>query len=154
MNYATKEDLENLKKEILEAINKTKSEPKKEVWELYPDYKSCVKDEDSYYTSLSGQILSLSYNSGTYIATSEKLAKRQLAELQLYAIAEKWGEGIEIEDYCYRVITNNGGRMMVDKLPITSYYFNSLSFHFKNEQQASKSIELHHQLWKDYFMID
>ena len=137
-----------------EAIYDNPKPIKMEVWEQYPDYKSCVKGiEKGYIVDINGGFESIDVEPGEFAYFSKKLAKRQLAELQLFAIAEKWGEGINDERF-YMALTKGGGKIMVDSLPKSSFYFNSLSFYFRTKQQLEKSLELHKQLWKDYFMID
>jgi hypothetical protein len=199
MNYATKEDLENLKREIEKAfeklnlaINITNSDinlnkkycphisqtcdnsgackcnycgefiedvkPKKEPWELYPDYESCLtKGNTLFYYTVSGHIDA--YNADefyySYSCHNKKLAKRQLAELQLAKIADKWGEGIEYSQngiaWSVNYYNNKLACYFVD---IDIVHFSNPLIRFKTEEQCKKSIELHHQLWKDWFMID
>lgn len=134
-------------------------EPKKEVWELYPDYRSCLKEGltfycyDYFYGSVKDFVIERE-NLDKIYCTSLKLAKRQLAELQLAKIADKWGEGVEAGEYIWKPICNNGGKLSIDMMPKNSFYFNTMPFYFKTKKQLEKSIELHQQLWKDWFMID
>lgn len=170
MNYATKEDLEALEKRLKEFLLVEKGftitgkpepqtplfEPKKEVWELYPDYKSCVDYGDFfYYHKLDGQLEIDNIDKCNLFAThTKKLAKRQLAELQLAKIADKWGDGIEIEN------DNIYFPVLLKTIDFETYIFDKgdatciiLPFYFKTRKQCQKSIELHSQLWKDWFMV-
>ena len=132
-------------------------EPKKEVWEIYPDYKSCIKNrKKAYYPTFEGYIyVSNTENaSKSYLCSSEKLAKRQLAELQLFAIAEKWGEGIEGKMQLFAPVVDIKNKLICDVFDKDFMLAEYVKIYFKTEEQCKKSIELHERLWKDYFMID
>jgi hypothetical protein len=136
--------------------NHLKQEPKKEVWELYPDYRSCIEDaKKGYCVYTYGEIVDTEYRNYTsHICHTKSLAKRQLAELQLAKIADKWGEGIEYEDYIYFPVISLNGNIISNAIRNDGIIEKLLPFHFKTEEQCKKSIELHPQLWKDWFMID
>jgi hypothetical protein len=135
-------------------------EPQKEPWQLYPDYRSCIKEGltfycyDYFYGGIKHFVIERE-NLDKIYCTSLKLAKRQLAELQLAKIADKWGEEIKLEygDYIWFPIYIDGEIVSYPWFHSNEAYFNN-PFHFKTEEQCKKSIELHQQLWKDWFMID
>lgn len=163
----TRKDLENLKREILEAINKPGTicvsnrihikgeEPKKEPWELYPDYRSCVDREDRGFVCYTDSSMhEFEYDFHQYICHTEKLAKRQLAELQLAKIADKWGEGIYEGLKLYAPALDTKNRLFCDEFDKDYMLSEYIIIYFKTPEQCKKSIELHQQLWKDWFMID
>lgn len=164
MNYATKEEIWKYIKEMIETTLDElakkalkEEEPQKEVWELYPDYRSCVNDDDNfyYYTSIGGiNAFKAYYGNRPFSCFTEKLAKRQLAELQLAKIADKWGEGIKAEDIIYFPVCSLKNNIRVYQCYNFDNFYMSLPFYFKTLEQCKKSIELHQQLWKDWFMVD
>jgi len=123
-------------------------EPKKP-WEIYPDFKSTVKpDKEGWAYSLNGAIEKRKQLVCYPYVTSEVIAKRQLAEIQLMAIAEAWNDitlingthSITMDQYTELNVTRILGVMTGD-------------IYFVSKELAEKSLELHKELWNDYYCI-
>ena len=165
----TKESLDKISKcnkkqlELLKSIGIENT--KKEIWEKYPTWES-LKVRKGYFikgnSSIDQCINDQSLESNYYLNTvpSEKHAKSILAFCQLSQITAQWNgpdfnpKNPKVDKYQPYIHFNNPAWVVYS---CDSWYTSSrLGFGlvFKSKELCDKSIELHNQLWKDYFMID
>lgn len=125
-------------------------EEHKPIWETHPDWESCKKVRDRFKISKDTTTVHVLGNCGRLLPFSEAHAKRQVAEIKLMEIAEKWNEGVNSIGYVYNV-----SRIFANLEVITVVYElqEKHLIYFKSKELAQKSIELHKDLWLDYFMI-
>jgi len=122
----------------------------KKPWEIYPDFQSTVKEgKESFAFTLQGAVNQLPQTKEYPFTTSEAIAKRQLAEIQLMAIAEAWNDRVFGSEYWMVRVIERDNRL---KSSGTTKPFKHLII-FNSEELAEKSIELHKELWNNYYCI-
>ena len=131
-----------------------KPEEKKPIWETHPDWERCKKVRDRFKISKDTITVNVLGNCGRLLPFSEAHAKRQVAEIKLMEIAEKWNEGVGQQGH-YKWIAklDDDNKLYTDWVHSENTMRGYYPIGFNSKELADKSLELHKELWMDYFMI-
>jgi hypothetical protein len=155
---------ERLTKLIEEKFGNTKQpqelpQEKKPIWETHPDWESCKTYRNRWYVDNIDQVDTLNLPLGIAKPFSEAHAKRQVAEIKLMEIAEKWNDGTNVLNSGVMNLSQctvnfkylGRGELFVTQISTTETFL--FPIRFKTIELAQKSIELHKELWMNYFCI-
>lgn len=129
-----------------------KPEEKKPIWETHPDWESCRTERQRFWHTLSGGLVS---DKGiALVSTSEVHAKRQVAEIKLMEISEPWNKSVERKGTEMWVPIKKNGELIASLFHQDFIGASLIPFFFHSYELCIKSIELHPDLWNDYYMIN